>query len=180
MSDVDTIHVDPVSFYLDHYIPTEGIVLLYGRFGSFKTPITLAMAKALATGTELWGLSVTQASPVLYVEGDMPEAPALTRIQQLKFKGGEGDIAFVYPGFDVVNPNSSPESSDTYSTLQLAHKTKKYKAVFIDSLRCIHNLPDEMSSTVNRVYHGLARLFPGAVIVLVPRTLLYLLRLKIA
>lgn len=166
-SKVDSLVVPPVKFYLEHYIPTQGIVLLYGRFGSYKTPLTLNMAKALSQGGELWGLPIEKAEPVLYVQCDMPKAPALKRIQELGFGTLPGDFAFAYPGFDVVNPNSSMESGAVYSQLQAAHKVNQYKVVFIDSLRCIHNLNDHHSETVNRVYQGLARLFPDAVIVLV-------------
>lgn len=141
-------------------------MLLYGRFGSYKTPITLNMARALATGTELWGLKAEKVS-VLYLQCDMAKPAALQRIQKLGFSGSASDFVFAYPGFDIVNPNSSPESSLLYSELQLAHRSRKYKAVFVDSLRTIHSLEDHASNSAVRVYTALDRLFPGAAQVIV-------------
>lgn len=125
------------------------------------------MAKALATGTDLWGLKVEKVDPVLYIECDMTKESALHRIQKLGFSGGTGDFFFAYPGFDVVNPNSSSDSADIYLELQALHKRRAYKVVFIDSLRTLHMLPEHSSDTVNRVYSALERLFPGATKVIV-------------
>jgi hypothetical protein len=165
--ETEGIETTEAKFFIDHYIPQEGIVLLYGKYGTYKTPLTVNLAKAIATGQEFLGLETKQASPLLYVELDSPKQVILPRLKQIGLKGVPADFAFCFPGFDCVRPNSSPWNSEVYATLSAAHREKKYRVVFIDALRGVHNLPAEASETPHQVYRALSLLFPGAVILVI-------------
>lgn len=165
--EVAKMPVVETKFYLEHYVPVEGIVLLYGKYGTYKTPLTVNIAKAIATGQPAFGLESSQASPLLFVELDTPRQVILPRLQLIDLKDVPADFAFCYPGFDVISPTSTPWSSQVYCTLAKAHKEKGYKVVIVDALRGIHNLPAEDSSTPPQVYRNLALLFPKAVIMVI-------------
>lgn len=159
-----------MQWYLENYIPEEGIVLVFGKYGVYKTPITLNMAKAIETGQdELWGLKVKQASPILYISADTPPRIVHPRMVKLGLMSCSGlDIALnAYPGIDVVNLQAPTEEASKARELQILHRNKGYKVVFVDSLRAVHNLDDKESNNTRQVYGALARVFSGAAIVVI-------------
>ena len=159
-----------MKWYLENYIPEEGIVLVFGKYGTYKTPLTLNMAKAIETGQdELWGLSVKRASPLLYVSADTPPRIVHPRMIKLGLMNCTGlDIALnAYPGIDVVNLQAATEEARKARELQILHQNRGYKVVFIDSLRAVHNLDDKESSNTRQVYGALAKVFSGAVVVVI-------------
>jgi hypothetical protein len=164
--EVQSLTLPPERFYLDKLIPEEGIVMLHGKYGTYKTPLTLHIAKAIATGSQLWGLDAVHAR-VLYIEGDTPRNALLPRLQALDVNVPNLDIAFVYPGIDVVNPHTPEWNKDHIQLLSAAHSKQPYHLVVIDSLRASHQLPDKDSETPPKVYSALARLFPGATFLLI-------------
>lgn len=161
--EVAALEVDQVGYYVDHLIPKEGIVLLFGKYGAYKTPLTLNMAVAVAEASDLWGFAVQNCN-VLYIEGDTPRSGIVKRIQKLPSLPTNLDIAFVYPGIDVINPHTPPINMMYCNGLIEAHKKKQYGVVFVDSLRSSHQLPDKDSETPPAVYRAFARMFPGAVV----------------
>lgn len=172
LEEVKAREIEKTKFYLESYIPVSGIVMLYGKFGTYKTPITFAMAKALAAGESLWGLQVMQASPVLYLEADSPEEVILERFKAIAEEGPaiELDVAFQFPGVNVVAAGrgiGSPIDKMFYHELFQAHKERDYKVVFVDALRGIHTLDDKESDAPHQVYSALTGLFPGATIVVI-------------
>ena len=59
------------AWLIEPYLPSEGIVFLYGKKGVGKSPLTWAMAQAVATGeSDLF--TVRSTGQVLYVEVDSP------------------------------------------------------------------------------------------------------------
>jgi hypothetical protein len=163
---VQTLDLPPVRFYLDKLVPEEGVVLLHGKYGSYKTPLTLHMAKAMAAGTPLWGFNTARCR-VLYIEGDSPKNAILPRMQSLDVNVPGLDIAFVYPGLDVVNPLTPEWNKQRVSALATAHAKEPYDVVIVDSLRASHQMPDKDSETPPRVYSSIVKLFPGAVNVVI-------------
>jgi hypothetical protein len=164
--EVSTLHVEQVGYYLEHLIPKEGVVLLFGKYGSYKTPLTVNMAVAIASEPMLWGFEVTNTN-VLYIEGDTPRSGIVPRIQKLPTLPANLDFAFVYPGIDVINPQTPDINAQMCSVLAAAHRQKKYGVVFVDSLRTSHQLPDKDSETPPRVYRAFARMFPGSTVFLI-------------
>jgi len=153
-------------FYLDKLIPQEGIVMLHGKYGSYKTPITAHIAKAVATGSPLWDLKTT-AARVLYIEGDTPRNIIMPRLQAMDVAVPNLDFAFVYPGIDVVNPHTPAWNHALLEKLATQHKQWPYGLIVVDSLRTSHQLADKDSESPPKVYGALARLFPAATFVLV-------------
>lgn len=162
--DVLNMTEDPVQFWIDPFVPHEGYVLLYGKFGTYKTPLTLAMANAIAQGKELWGLAVRQAK-VLYIEMDSPPKGILPRMKKALEPSNNLDVAFAYPGFNLLNPSIA--DVPVINQLKEAHKTRGYNVVFIDALRGVHNLDDKESNTPHIVYRALSTTFPDSAIVMV-------------
>lgn len=160
-----------MQWYLENYIPEEGIVLLFGKYGVYKTPIVLNMAKAIALGhEELWGLTVKQASPLLFVSADTPPRIVHPRMKKLDLAmcGSNLDIALnAYPGIDVVNLQAPTEEARKARDLATMHKNRSYKVVFIDSLRAVHHLDDKESGNARQVYGALASIFYGATVVVI-------------
>lgn len=164
------MELESIHWYIENYIPQEGLVLLYGKYGTFKTPITLNMAKAIVLGEELWGLKVTQAEPVLYISADTPPKIITPRLQMLNIGGCEDKLDVStesYPGLDVVNLAAQTEEAEKVRDLAATHNKKRYKVVFIDSLRAIHKMDDKESGDVRQVYGVLATIFAGAPIVII-------------
>jgi hypothetical protein len=164
---VQSLQFTEEGFLLEHYIPKTGITLIHGKYSTYKTPLTIHMAKAVATGEDLWGLKVTKTTPVLYLEMDTPPDATTRRMQSIGGEAEELDIAFYHPGFDVVNYNSNTRSRIIYNALRKAHEERKYKMVVVDSLRCVHRLKSVDDDTPIKVYDSLVTLFNGAVIVVV-------------
>lgn len=163
---------DPVKFFIEPFIPQDGIVLLYGKYGTYKTPLTFNMAAAIALGKELWGLTV-QKGRVLYVEHDTPTNVVLERMQLIAAAYPRPtpadvilDVAYLYPGLDIVRP-FEPSDKAAIDLLKETHKRRGYQVVFLDALRGLHSESDIGSEVVGKVYRGLARIFPGATVVLI-------------
>jgi RecA-family ATPase len=157
-------------FLIDPYIPEAGIVLIYGKFGTYKTPLTMTLARSIADGTPTLGLEVARAGPVLYIEADSPKTAILGRFKAILREGlpegGEVDVSFCYPGFNAVQP-TDPRDKAWIMGLSALHRERQYRAVFVDALRCLHTFDDKDSLAPIRTYRALARMFPDAVIVLV-------------
>lgn len=158
--------VEPVKFWLDPLIPVGGITILYGKFGTYKTPITLNMGVSIAQGKEFAGLQTTKGK-VLYIEADTPEQVLKPRIQATQFSVDNFDFFWCNTGFNAVIPTASPSDIEIYGELCQVHKKEAYDVVFIDSLRCIHNLDDTKSDVPPRIYQSVARMFPGASLVFI-------------
>jgi len=164
-----SLDLPPVRFLLDPYIPVEGIILLHGKFGTYKTTITTCMAAAIASGTELWGLQVQQVEPVLYVQLDTPMRLFAQRIQQMKLPDCKGKlkIRFGPKSSNILNPTGTEQDVRLWEFLKRDHKEYHYKCVFVDCLRCIHTMPDKDSETPHRVYGALQGIFPDTAIVVI-------------
>ncbi len=152
---------------MEPYIPKEAIVFLHGKWGTFKTPLTLNIAKALAEGqSELFGCKLSPAK-VLYVQADTPKRVIVPRMKRLGAGLGKLDINFCYPGFNILKPHEDENDSYYYDILAKVHRENAYDMVFIDSLRAIHSEDDKEATTVHKVYRALAKLFTGATVLII-------------
>lgn len=155
-----------VQFYLDPWIPAEGIVFLYGKFGTFKTPITYHMALGLAQGKDVLGMSVPEKIPVLYVEADSPRIGIQKRFKRLNHIDADMDTFFCYPGLNFLN-QSTDRDSKLIDFLREKHRARKYKVVFLDALRGLHTKDDKESTTATEFYRKVIEIFPDAAVVIV-------------
>jgi hypothetical protein len=129
----------PIPFYLDNLIPNApgAIVLVHGRWGLYKTPLTLWMARSVVSGMPFLGaLEAHQASPVLYVEVDTPMRVLLPRIKLIGF---DSRVTFYFNNaFNILTGRVG--QSTTYDQaildeLRELHNRNHYRIVFLDSLR---------------------------------------------
>jgi RecA-family ATPase len=175
------VNVPHVPFYLEPYIPQHGVVLIHGKWGTYKTPLTFNMALAVAKGDDIWGLKVTEAPRVLYVEMDTHSTVLIPRLQRLdphKLVGDNLHVAFYQPGPNAINPGATKRSRKIWEVLYQAHNGHtddkgtqvvgySYDLIFWDSLRCLHAGDDKGSETPHILYNALLEAFPGACHVLV-------------
>lgn len=158
------LEIPETNFYLEPFIPTEGIVLMFGKPSTYKTTIVFSIANAIATGAAFCGIKPDQGSPVLIIELDTPKRVVKTRFAGALARDSGVDLFFWKGGIDFVHRKSL---DDTKLILQLAarHQERQYKVVFIDTLRRSHTLSEQDSDSVSMVYSAVEQLFPGAVIV---------------
>lgn len=164
---MQTLSLPEVKFWWEPFIPQAAMVLVHGKFGTFKTPILTNVAKAITQGTEILNYP-TQQGKVLFVQADTPKTVIVPRLQALGVAIDNLDFAFCYPGFDIVAPAAEGELSLFFhDLLRKKHKEHKYDVVFIDSLRAIHRLDDKEATSVHTVYRACHKLFYGATICLI-------------
>lgn len=158
------LEVPEMSFYLEPYIPTEGLVLLFGKPSTFKTTLIYSLANAIASGNSIWNIQSVLAAPVLVVELDSPLQVIRTRFAGVLEDGVAVDTFFSPPGgLDFLNGHGQ----QAVESLKHYHREKGYKVVFVDTLRRIHSLKDSDSETPSLVYGAVQRVFPGATVVMV-------------
>lgn len=155
-----------VGFLIPQIVPKEGIVLVYGKYGSYKTPLALNLAKAIAQGSNIWGMQAERAR-ALVVEADMPKPGIWPRLQALDTKVEGLDFCFCYPGWDVVNPTVGVKNAEVCRLLQKKHVENPYGIVVVDSLRVSHNMSAKDPETPPMVYRSLSAMFPGSVVMIV-------------
>lgn len=155
-----------VGFLVPQIVPKEGIVLIYGKYGSYKTPLALNLAKAIASGSRIWGLQ-SEAARALVIEADMPKSGIWPRLQNLGTDVDDLDFVFCYPGWDVVNPTVGTQNAQICRLLKRKHADHSYGVVVVDSLRVSHAMSAKDPETPPMVYRSMAALFPGAVVVIV-------------
>lgn len=155
---------------MEPYIPQDAIVMLHGKWGTFKTPITLNIGKSIAQGLdELWGCKLNK-TKVLYIEADTPEMVIVPRMQTLNVDVEGLDFFFAYPGFNLLDPygpRTDPEERKCYEDLRKLHQANKYGLIVVDCLRVLHQLDDKESTTPPQVYKAFKRLFPGATVLVI-------------
>lgn len=155
-----------IGFLVEGIVPKHGIVLMHGKYGSYKTPLAINLGFSVATGQDCLGLQVEQA-PVLFIEGDTPMPGIWPRLQRMNPDTDDLDFAFIYPGFNVVQPKVGEHNKMVCEALAERHAAKNYGLVVVDSLRTSHNLPDKDSEVPSIVYGSFARMFPGATIMII-------------
>jgi putative DNA primase/helicase len=75
ISDVDfaALPMAPREMVLEPWLPAGGLAMIHAWRGVGKTHLALAIAYAVAHGTELFGWRAPKARRVLYVDGEMPQ-----------------------------------------------------------------------------------------------------------
>lgn len=151
--------LDMPEFWLDPYIPAGGITFLWGDTSIGKSPLTWAMASAIAQGQPFFGLP-TKAAHVLYIEVDTPLHSLQPRLVKMP---PAPNVWWL-----VMDPLSVPfvEPSEM-ALLHEAREASQPKVVFVNTLRKVHDLDDKESRTTKVVYSFFRKVFPGASLVFI-------------
>ena len=139
----------PASLYLvNPIVPLGGIVFVYGKSGVGKSPLSWALADAVARGTEFLGMATSGPVPVLYVDVD---TRWWTIQERWKGAGYEPnfDIA-VGEGFDCMSPMW--DYSEVRAILQKRQAERHYKLVVISTLAKIHHFSFAAADAPAEVY----------------------------
>lgn len=164
--DFENLKLPDIGYWVEHWIPKKGIVLLHGKYGAYKTAIALNVAKRVAEGQPLWGLK-TEKTKVLFIECDTPIQAIQPRARTLGFSGLTVDFAPIYPGIDVVNAARDEWNASRFTAIHEKHAEEKYGLVVVDSLRTIHSMSEKEGETAKEVYLSLARLFTDSTVLLI-------------
>jgi len=148
-------------FLIEEFIPSEGIVLLWGVSSIGKTPIAWHMARSLATGADFAGFLVRK-SKVLFIELDQPEIVTAERIRDLPLLPDDSLLVLEH-----LAPFTTPLEPKCQERLEFLNASVEPDVVFIDTLRKCHNLDDIPSETVQKVYTQFRRIFPTSCVVFI-------------
>ena len=140
------------------FIPVEGIVLLYGKKGVGKSPLTWALAHAVATGTPWLGYPAQDKGIVLYIEVDTPVPVVSPRMKPVM--GQDLDIHIYFPPGSIAD-------HDGWKRLQAETKECTPKLVIVNTLRKVHVGDDTKSTIPSLVYSRFRFQWPHACIVFV-------------
>src|SRR5712691_4178499 len=83
------------------FFPREGIVLLYGKKGVGKSPLTWALAESVATGIPWLGVKPSVMGEVLYLELDTPRRVVEPRMSQAMTSR---KVAIFFPETPIADP----------------------------------------------------------------------------
>jgi putative DNA primase/helicase len=84
IDDLISMDVPVREMLLDPILPAKGLMMIHARRGGSKTFLSLAMALAVAAGTNLLRWSAPKARRVLYVDGEMTIVDLQRRVAALK------------------------------------------------------------------------------------------------
>lgn len=147
-------------FLLNPYIPTGGIVFLWGDTSVGKSPLGWHIAGAIGSGTPFFGLP-TQKGRVLYIELDTPERSVAERLKKLRVPPN-ADIDFLF-----LPPLSVPVvTKEDFAKLNEAAE-RLPDLVIVNTLRKCHSLNDKEAQTPKVVYEFFQRIFAGSAMLFV-------------
>jgi hypothetical protein len=142
-------------FFIDPYVIKQGITLLWAKRSVGKSPVSWAMAAAIARGTSFFGLPC-KPGKVLYIDVDSPENLLAARLP--KENPPDNVLFLIRPG-NLGAPNMRKEVEDQ---LREAQQEVKPDVVFFNTLRKLHRLDDKDSATPAEVYGFFRDIFPQA------------------
>ena len=152
---------DTPSFLITPYVPTDGIVFLWGETSTGKSPLGWAMAAAVGSGQPFMGLPVSEGK-VLYLEVDTHQRLVHERLKALPPVEG---VDFLF-----LPPLSVPDVSPADDAMLQRAAANDYDMVVVNTLRKVHCFDDKDSKTPQIVYSYFQHLFPGATLVFVHHT----------
>ena len=142
---------------LKPYFPREGIVLLYGKKGVGKSPLTWALAESYATGAPWLGMAPQNLGTTLYIEADTPRLVVSPRMREVMKS----------PNIAICFPDGSLAVEQGWKRLQAETAGLAPGLVVINTLRKVHLGDDKTSQTPTMVYTRFKHQWPRACLVFV-------------
>lgn len=166
---VQHMHLPKQRYLIEPIVPVSSVVLLHGDAGIGKSPLSWALANAVSSGTNIFGLPTTQ-THVLYLETDTPAPVVLARLQGANFHN-HFTFLFVDTNLDVLGMGWL--KSKAYQEIEQAKQglllnvNGEYGLVVVNTLRKVHSEEDTKSHVPNLVYKKFQEAFPRAAILFV-------------
>ena len=137
-SKLATMSIEPRPFVLTPFWREGDLGFIHGPRGLGKTWLSLTLAKASSSGTSPvpW-FECPSATPVLYVDGEMPLDAVRTRLLSLGAETGPLYVLSHEQHFSTTEGIlnlTDPQQQQAITTLCL---TKGIKALFLDNLSCL-------------------------------------------
>lgn len=133
---------DEREWLVEHLIPMQSITVLSGNEGTFKTWISLELARCLAVGEPLFGKFSTVRISTLFVDEENRARDIQKRLRQLGIKSDMPIFHFIQNGFRLER--------DTAKILRTVEE-KDIGLVVFDSLLRMHSGDENDASNMARV-----------------------------
>ena len=125
-------------FLLFPIIPEQGLVLLYAPRGVGKTLLALAIALAIASGSDLFQWECSKPRAVLYIDGEMPATALQERLASLALGAGINSADSL---FHLVTPDEQefplPNLAQPGGQVLFEPYLAGVSLVVIDNLACL-------------------------------------------
>ena len=146
----------PGRFLVDGLFKEKSVNILVGNSTIGKTPLMVTFGIAVASGTEVFGLSTIQGS-VLYADLESTPEEFITRLEQISKMAG---LAEVPKNFDVWSPHWDLTNVVTnYSdALMKRVEARAYSLVIIDPLRNFFPDMEQHADKAGAVWNTLRKL----------------------
>ena len=137
-------------------------MFLHGPTSVGKSPLTWAIASAVASGDSCFGFSVAHTGNVLYIELDTPGSLIHPRLAKLISKPTNFHISTFDHPINILNLR--PLDGQRLKTLSVSLAPV---LVIVNTLRKCHMLDDKDSESPSQIYSAFQSLFPGSTILFV-------------
>ncbi len=123
----------PGRFLINGLIKEKSVNILVGNSTIGKTPLMVTFGIAVASGTDVFGLSTVQGN-VLYADLESTPEEFITRLEQISKMAGLPEVP---KNFDVWSPHwdTANASTNYFDALLKKVEAKHYSLVLIDPLR---------------------------------------------
>lgn len=146
-----------IPFLIDPYIAEEGVVLLYGKTRTGKSPLTWEIARCIGAGESFFG-KPTRAGRVLYLELDTPRRLVQPRLEHLT---PSPNVWWEFlPAISIFQPASQ-------AALRTLYQQLIPDLVIVNTLRAVYSGDEKDAALPIRIYSTFQALFPRAAILFV-------------
>lgn len=148
------------AYLVDPMIPQGGSFMLHGKPGVGKTNFVTTLASAINSGSPLFGRWETRPGPVVVVQADMTSQIQQDRLLRVIHSNDLSDTYWV-----VEEDGSTPLINITTMSIMHRELTAMIQEVnpllvVWDTLRKIHDMPENASETAIKVLNSARRMFP--------------------
>ena len=139
----------PDVWTIDQLIPEQSITAISGIQGSFKTWLTLEMARCLATGEDFLGKFKTKQGNIMFVDKENNLKHIQKRMQKLGMNNISDQIFYL----DLMNPYDDffIDKDIDFEKLLYAIENLEIKTVVFDSLVRVHTGDENDARNISKV-----------------------------
>lgn len=157
-SALPTLELPKIPHLIDPWMAAGSVTLVFGPPSAGKSLWMTSVARALASGTTLFGAYACAQARVLIVQADMPTVAVVERAQAAREHVSPNIGVWLTDNavLDVLKLDTTQRATFAEALAFAPH------VVFVDTLRKTHHLDENESGAPDRVYAAWRALFPGA------------------